>query len=244
MLHPYFIPILLAFLHLTIAQIPTNKATSVLTQRFLHPTQGDVLLPGTTFTIKWEPNATFKNITLQLWDKTSWGFSRDLLTPCHPWGRSPFCGTIASSIPNTGSFEWTIPNPQNGSLGFGFPRGERAYWMKMYVEDYFHAEIGNQLPVLSYSPNFEFAKPGEAGTLVTEQMTSTVFDAGPPTVYVTVTGEATATGTGDMGSFGEGPAPTRLRNSTTTSSLVPLEGAGSKITGNFLGGILLLLGLL
>ena len=224
----------------TLAQLPTSKATSVITQRFIHPTRGDVLLPGSVFTIKWEPNANFKNITLQLWDKTSWGFSRDLLSSCHPWDRNPFCDTIASDAPNTGSFDWMIPNPQNGSLGFGFPRGQRAYWIKMYVEDYVQADIGNDLPVLSYSHNFAFAKEGEAGTLVTEEATSTVFDSGPPTVYVTVSDDATAT-TNDVGTVSETAASTRLRNAT---NLLPLEGSGSKITRSMLSGLMLLLGLL
>ncbi|KAK7188401.1 hypothetical protein PSPO01_05592 [Paraphaeosphaeria sporulosa] len=195
-------------IHLTTAQLPTSKATSALTQPFLHPIRGDVLLPGSIFTIQWDANPAFKNITLQLWDKTSWGFARDLLSPCHPWARNPFCGTIAASAPNTGSFAWLVPNPQNGTLGFGFPRGEHAYWVKMYVEDYLQPGIGNKDPVLSYSQNFAFAREGEAAILVTVQPTATSGegDGGPPTVFVTVAGDGTAsvTGEGDVVETGTG----------------------------------------
>ncbi|KAJ4360456.1 uncharacterized protein N0V89_001019 [Didymosphaeria variabile] len=218
------------------AQLPTSKATSALTQHFIHPIRGDVLLPGSIFTIRWEANTIFKNVTFQLWDKTSWGFARDLLSPCHPWARNPFCGTIAVSAPNTGSFEWLVPNPQNGSSGFGFPRGERAYWIKMYVEDYVHAEIGNTDPVLSYSQNFAFAKAGNVGTLVTEQEgpTSTSgWDSGPPTVFVTVLdiGSATSTGDGAVRETGTGEATaTRVGNKT---ALVPVEGESHACENDF-----------
>lgn len=231
--------------HLAGAQLPTSKATSVLTQRFIHPIRGDIPLPGSIFTIRWDANPAFKTITLQLWDKTSWGFSRDLLSPCHPWIGSPFCGTIASAAPNTGSFDWTIPNPVNGSLGFGFPRGETAYWIKMYVDDYFQTSIGNKDPVVSYSQNFAFAREGEPAVTATEEPSSTGLDRGPPTVYVTVLGNgtatATATGTGDEGGVSETGAPTRSRNSTT---LAPLQGKAARMGYGGLGAVMLLLGLL
>lgn len=241
MLFASLVFVLLSLAHSSTAQLPTPQATSVLTQHFIHPIRGDVLLPGSIFTIRWDLNPAFKNLTLQLWDKTSWGFSRDLLSPCHPWARNPFCGTIATSAPNTGSFDWTVPNPPNGSLGYGFPRGEKAFWVKMYVEDYMHEEIGNVDPVLSYSQNFAFAKEGEAPVLATEEASSTVPERGPPTVYVTVidNGTATATSTGTGGSVKETATATRMRNGT---AMVPVEGKASRIGYNVLGGILLLLG--
>lgn len=240
--------ILTALALLTTAQIPTSKATSPLTQRFLHPIRNDILLPGSTFTIQWTPNPAFHNITLQLWDKTSWGFSRDLLSPCRPWNRSPFCGTIASSAPNTGTFNWTVPNPQNGSMGFGFPRGEPAYWIKMYVEDYLQESVGNTEPVVSYSQNFAFARVGERGVTATEtdEATSTGVDPGPPTVYVTVVdnGTATETETGREGWEGGTAMATPTGERNASSSLVPVEGGAARMGYGGLGAVLLVLGLL
>lgn len=245
--------LLLNLLPLSTAQLPTSITAPPLTQPFLHPTHGDILLPGTTFTLLWTPLPTFQTITLQLWDKTSWGFSRDLLSPCHPWVRSPFCGTIASSAPNTGSFEWTVPNPLNGSLGYGFPRGEAAFWVKMYVEDYMREGSGNGEPVVSYSQNFGFARLGEGAVTVTVVTTATVTEGGsgtsegrgPPTVYVTVggngTGMGTATATGEEGGVSETAAATRGRNSTKEA---PLEGRAARVGSGGLGAVMLLMGLL
>ncbi|KAL5434396.1 hypothetical protein PMIN06_011403 [Paraphaeosphaeria minitans] len=139
--------LIMTLLHLTTAQPATSKATPALTQPFLHPLHGEVLLPGSIFTIQWQPNPAFQHITLQLWDTTAWGFARDLLSPCHPpWPRNPFCGTIAAAALNTGAFAWRVPDARNGSLGFGFPRGELVYWVKMFVEDYVQPGIGNEGP--------------------------------------------------------------------------------------------------
>ncbi|KAF2683859.1 hypothetical protein K458DRAFT_43206 [Lentithecium fluviatile CBS 122367] len=162
----------------------------VLTQHITHPTHKDVLVPGSVSTIRWNANVHFKNVTLQLWDKTSWGYSHDLLTPCFPWGRNPFCGTIAYHAPNTGSFDWQIPNPANGSLGYGFPRNEQVFWVKIFVEDYVNEEIGNRHPVVSWSQNFAFAADGESGTVVNDEGTTTSSEGVP--VLVTNSKSATS----------------------------------------------------
>ncbi|KAF2437878.1 hypothetical protein P171DRAFT_505587 [Karstenula rhodostoma CBS 690.94] len=256
MVHPRVL-LVSNLIHLTTAQLPTSKATPVDTQPFRHPIHGDVLLPGSVFTIEWEANPAFHNVTLQLWDKTSWGFARDLLAPCHPWARNPFCGTIAASAPNTGAFAWLVPDPRNGSLAAGFPRGERAYWVKMYVDDYLQPAVGNADPVLSYSRNFAFAREGEAARLVTGAPTVTSGegegegDGGPPTVFVTVVGNGTAsvtgdgevveTGTGTVGMEATGEGEGSRGNKT---AFAPVEGRAARVEWSLMGGVGLLLGLL
>jgi hypothetical protein len=177
MLHSSLTAYIFVIIQLVCAQSSTQltsaPAPSVLTQHIVHPAHKDILVPGSTSTIQWDANDHFKNVTLQLWDHTSWGYSHDLLTPCFPWGRNSFCGTIAMHVPNTGSFEWYIPNPTNGSLGYGFPRDEQVFWVKIFVEDYINEEIGNHLPVVSWSQNFAFAADGESGTIVDATTTST-----------------------------------------------------------------------
>jgi len=241
--HLLFLLVCIAFtIQPALCQLPTNKATSALTQHFLHPARGDVLVPGSIFTIKWQPNSHFRNITLQLWDKTPWGFSRDLLAPCHPWSRSPFCGSIAANAPNTGTYEWHIPNPLNGSLGFGFPRDEPSYWIKMYVEDYVHEEIGNKDPVVSYSQNFAFAKDGEPGTVVSDGPVPTAADGEPVTRCATASGVTTVTSTGSAWGTGSlGATPTSTMNRT---AFAPLDGAASRVGWGFSSALLVFLGLL
>lgn len=219
---------------------PTAAGPSVISQPIIHPARRDILAPGTTFTITWLPNPHFKNVTLQLWDKTSWGYSRDLLTGCIPWLRNPFCGTIAKHAPNTGTYDWMIPNPQNGSLGFGFPRDDRVFWIKMYVEDYVNTDIGNQDPVLSYSQNFAFAKPGESGTTVTDTMTSS-DGSNMVTVYVTADGTMTSGG----GATGATTTPS-VTGGAPKNGTGPLaaQGAATRLQRSIPGALLLLLGLI
>ncbi|KAF2194799.1 hypothetical protein K469DRAFT_706288, partial [Zopfia rhizophila CBS 207.26] len=130
---------LLHLLPLVSAQQTTPSPTqpSRVQQPILSPSKKDVLTPGGTFTIRWEPNSHFANVTLEIWDKTTWGYSRDFGELCYHWV-NPFCGTIASHAPNTGSYEWHIPKP-----GSEFPRGEKVFWLKMYVDDYLKPDIGN-----------------------------------------------------------------------------------------------------
>lgn len=249
------LPFRLAFLFLVIlyaslvqsqSSTPTSTGPSVLTQPIVHPTRGDIIEPGSTFTIKWEQNDHFQNVTLQLWDKTSWGYSRDLAGACDPWGGNPFCGNIASHAPNTGSFDWQVPDPANGTLGFGFPRGERVFWVKLYVEDYVKEDINNKDPVLAYSSNFAFAKDGEPGTTVSEPMTSTSLEGDSPgTVFVTVYDSTTAgvgmtaTGTGPTVSVTATRAPAK---NDTAPSLA--EGKASRPGRSVVSALLLMLGLL
>src|SRR6186713_1319858 len=121
---------LLSSIPLACSQEPTEP--SDIEQPFVHPNRDDVLVPGGTFTIQWTADTRFANITLELWDKTSWGYSRDFGSLCYHWV-NPFCGTIVSHAPNNGSYVWHIPKP-----GSDFPRGDRVFWVKMYVDDYFH----------------------------------------------------------------------------------------------------------
>jgi hypothetical protein len=199
---------------------PTSSApkSTVLTQHVLHPAHKDILVPGSISTIRWEVNSHFTNVTLQLWDNTSWGYSRDLLSPCIPWGRNPFCGTIATHVPNTGSLDWYIPNPANGSLGYGFPRDEQVYWVKIFVEDYLHDEIGNRRPVVSWSQNFAFAADGESGSVVDDEPSTTNSEGVP--VYVTDRQSAT------MGSSAASTVTsTSVSAKTTATTSLPKGGS-------------------
>lgn len=114
----------------------------------------------------------------------------------------------------------------------------------MYVEDYMHAEIGNTDPVLSYSQNFAFAKNGEAGTLITQvqQATSTGWDDGPPTVFVTVADNGTASATGDDGVPSETGMPTESRRNATAHA--PVEGKSSRVQWGVMGLVAFMLGLM
>ena len=155
-IYSYFLYILLVA-----AQIPSPSPThpSIIEQPIIHPTKEDQLTPGSTYTIQWIPDPAFSNVTIELWDKTSWGYSRDFGDLCYHWV-NPFCGTIVSHAPNTGTFEWNVPKP-----GSDFPRDERVFWIKMYVDDYWRPDLGNTDPVLSYSQNFAFVlEPGQTPT--------------------------------------------------------------------------------
>lgn len=143
-----------------------------------------MLTAGTTFAIKWKPDRHFSNVTLELWDKTSWGYSRNFGNLCYHYV-NPFCGTIASHAPNTGSFEWRIPKPNNE-----FPRGQKVFWIKIYVDDFMKPEINNKDPVLSYSQHFAFAP--EPGQQVSTPEPSSVTSAPPKTMSL-VSGSAYVT---------------------------------------------------
>jgi hypothetical protein len=141
------------------AQDPTSHsltASSRLSQPILHPNSSEILTAGTTFVIQWQPLPSFSNVTLELWDRTRWGYSRDFGTPCFPYN-NPFCGIIALRTPNSGSFTWAIPKPADG-----FQRGQRSFLIKMYVDDFHKPEMGNTMPIVSYSEAFAFApEPGQ-----------------------------------------------------------------------------------
>ncbi|KAF2120135.1 hypothetical protein BDV96DRAFT_595713 [Lophiotrema nucula] len=232
---------------LVVAQTPSPAPTqpSVIEQPISRPSKNDQLTPGATFTIQWTPDPAFSNVTLELWDKTSWGYSRDFGDLCYHW-INPFCGTIATHAPNTGSFEWSIPNP-----GSDFPRDERVFWIKMYVDDYWKPDVGNTDPVLSYSQNFAFAlAPGQTPTklssAVPEETSSMAMDVGPGTVTITVWDDPTSS---------TAVAPTTsapASASASTSALpeqssipaVPSQGMASRLRAAFPAGVLLLLGLL
>lgn len=211
-------PLFLAYLIFNIFAIQQCQAqfsqSPVLTQHILHPAHKDVLVPGSVSTIRWNANTHFKNVTLQLWDNTSWGYSHDLLTPCYPWGRNSFCGTIATHVPNTGSYDWTIPNPANGTLGFGFPRNETVFYVKIFVEDYIKEELGNRHPVVSWSQNFAFAADGQGGTVGDDAPTN----SSTVPVYVTEHMHATATGSkGAPTTTGLTPTRTGARSGKATA---------------------------
>ncbi|CAI6336507.1 unnamed protein product [Periconia digitata] len=175
----------------TLNSISSPTASASGSQHFIHPAGGDVLTLGTTLTIRWTAITNYKYVTIQLRDNTSQGFSQDLLTPCTPFSRK-YCGNIATHAPNTGSFEWVIPIPVNGtdSTGHTFPRGERVFWLKMFVEDFINAETGNKQPVLSYSQIFAFAKEGESGTTVSVDVATLMVAGGLPLETIALTDAA------------------------------------------------------
>ena len=138
---------------------PSASATPLprIHQPILQPNSSTVLTPGTTFLITWTPDTRFQNVTLELWDRTSWGYSRDFGTFCYHY-LNPFCGSIGLHVPNTGNFSWPIPIPQNG-----FPRNDRSFWIKMYVNDFLKPEIGTVDPVVTFSESFAFGSTDGTG---------------------------------------------------------------------------------
>ncbi|ORY09823.1 hypothetical protein BCR34DRAFT_656186 [Clohesyomyces aquaticus] len=218
--------LLLSLITITTAQTttpPPSTQPSRVSQTILTPNRTSLLTPGSPFTITWIPDPHFSNITLEIWDKTSWGYSRDFGDLCYHWV-NPFCGTIASHAPNTGSFVWQVPKP-----GSDYPRdagngtgegtgssGVRVFWIKMYVDDYLK-EGYNRDPVLSYSQNFAFRGDGDSGTV---GWTSSVGAEGWP-------------GT-SSGSWGRGTVTVTVeRNGTVTGGGLGVKstGGGASLTG-------------
>ncbi|PVH99685.1 hypothetical protein DM02DRAFT_656160 [Periconia macrospinosa] len=199
---------------LTSLSSPTAPASG--SQHFIHPAKNDVLTLGSTLTIRWTEITYYKYVTIQLWDHTSHGFSHDLLTSCSPFSRKT-CGNIATHAPNTGSFEWKIPVPVNGtnSAGHAFPRGEKVFWLRMFVEDYVQNSIGNKVPVVSYSQGFAFAKEGESGTTVSVDVSTLMVAGGIPLETVAPTNSAPDSGSAD---FAETTTYTTGNSRTTTAS--------------------------
>ncbi|KAF2641887.1 hypothetical protein P280DRAFT_479148 [Massarina eburnea CBS 473.64] len=234
------------FVHTPVAEAQASTSTpSLHSQRFVHPSKGDVLVTGDTFTIRWTTIPQFGYVTLQLWDKTSYGYSHDLTTPCYPYARSTFCGTIATHVPNNGSHEWRIPFPANGTnnAGYTFPRGEKVFWVKLFVEDFIQSSIGNKDPVLSFSQNFAFAKEGESGTVVSVDLATVTSARQLPLETVVLTSMVHESGsTGKLTGNAETATATRIpaRNGTAFD---PVQGAASK-KQNLLGAALVVLGAL
>lgn len=162
----------------------TATKQSTIEQPIVHPSREDTLTAGTTFVIEWKPDHHFSNVTIELWDKTSWGYSRNFGSLCYHYV-NPFCGTIVSHARNTGSFEWRIPKPNNE-----FPRGQKVFWIKIYVDDFMKPEINNKDPVLSYSQHFAFAP--DPGQQVSIPEPSSVTSA-PPRTMSLITGSAYVT---------------------------------------------------
>ncbi|KAF2491929.1 hypothetical protein BU16DRAFT_541875 [Lophium mytilinum] len=142
------------------------------------PTAGEVLVAGTSYTIEWKPDIG-STVELQLWDDTYLGYSREFGDLCYNYLINPFCGQIATNVSNTGKYEWHIPHPSS------YPRNEPYFWIKMFVNDFYHPELGNTDPVLSYSQNFSFAaEPGmsaSSASLAMESSTSSVILPDQPT---------------------------------------------------------------
>ncbi|KAF2815949.1 uncharacterized protein BDZ99DRAFT_565845 [Mytilinidion resinicola] len=142
------------------------------------PTAGEVLVAGTTYTIEWKPDIG-STVELQLWDDTYYGYSRAFGDLCYNYLFNPFCGQIATNVSNTGKYEWHIPHQSD------YPRNQPYFWLKMFVNDFYHPELGNTDPVLSYSQNFSFtAEPymsASSLSLVTASSTNSVILPGPAT---------------------------------------------------------------
>ncbi|KAF2794416.1 hypothetical protein K505DRAFT_417118 [Melanomma pulvis-pyrius CBS 109.77] len=238
--HLLFIFRLFSLFPLGLSQESTQP--SPIEQKILHPARDDVLEAGGIFTIQWTADPHFANVTLEVWDKTSWGYSRDFGTLCYHW-INPFCGTIVSHAPNTGSYQWHIPKP-----GSDFPRKQRVFWIKMYVDDYLHPEIGNKDPVLSYSSNFCFApEPGQDAGVGESSTTALASSAMPDvqqqgTVFVTVHDTATTYIGATTRPFNASATATGAPNRNITDS-APIHGAAPRMRQTLPTIVLLFLGL-
>lgn len=145
----------------------TAAKSSIIEQPIIHPSSEDTLTAGGIFTIKWKPDGRFSNVTLELWDNSR-GYSRNFGSFCYFYVNF-YCGTIASHVPNSGSFEWRVPKPNNE-----FPRGQKVFWIKIYVDDFLKPEINNKEPIVSYSQHFAFApEPGQQVSTPLEQSSLT-----------------------------------------------------------------------
>lgn len=211
-----------AFLYsLALLAHPTIVRSDPVSQPILHPISTDTLVPGSVFIITWKPDTHFANVTLELWDNTTWGYSRDFGDLCYRWV-NPFCGTIVSHAPNTGSFEWHIPKP-----GSDFPRGIEVFWIKMYVDDYQKPEINNSDPVLSYSQRFAFElTPGQNPSAVSGEVYSPISSPShsytetgtyPPMLTESVTRTPSNWKVGATSSKARGSATPRPQENNSTS---------------------------
>ncbi|KAF2649801.1 hypothetical protein K491DRAFT_721333 [Lophiostoma macrostomum CBS 122681] len=139
---------------------PPGTQSFAFPQPIIQPTASSTISPGATFTVTWNASTHFSNITLELWDNTTIGYSRlfsPTLSSCYRWN-PPYCGNIAVNVANTGSYDWVIPTPSTDD----WPSKQSVFRIKMYVIDYWKPDVGNLAPVLSFSDWFAFSGNGKA----------------------------------------------------------------------------------
>jgi hypothetical protein len=117
-------------------------------QPISQPTAGEILEAGTTYTIKWKPIAAIAKVSLEVHDDTAWGYSKGFGELCSGWLINPFCGEIASCVPNTGEYVWEIPRP------YSYPRKDPYFWIELSSCGFYDPDV---VSTNSYSENFGFA---------------------------------------------------------------------------------------
>ncbi|KAF2873968.1 hypothetical protein BDV95DRAFT_317680 [Massariosphaeria phaeospora] len=224
------------FVRLIAAQTsaPPHPEPSYISQPILHPTHDDLIEAGGIFSIEWTPDSAFQNVTLEIWDNTSWGYSRDFGSLCYHW-INPFCGTIVSHAPNTGTYEWHVPKP-----GSDFPRGEWVFWIKMYVDDFLHHEIGNTSPVLSYSQTFAF-RPEPGQEIPTYSETESIPTPTAETSQATNSGSVKNSTTAMMSDPSATPTARSGQNATLP---IPSQGSAFRFAQMVPSFVLLVVGLI
>jgi hypothetical protein len=98
-----------------IATTPTSSASGsqiTTSSSVLRPTEGEIVVYGSPYTIKWSPPTIAGGISIELWDADSgsWASSFGLhdqsgiQVSCDGWLSNSQCGKIAQSVPNNGSY--------------------------------------------------------------------------------------------------------------------------------------------
>jgi hypothetical protein len=241
--------VLLAHLLHALPSVIAEQSTqsSPISQPILSPNHTSLLATGSLYLITWEPSRNFSNITLEIWDNTLWGYSRDFGSfPCYHWS-NPFCGTIISHAPNNGSYLWNVPQPVR-VIGHRYPIGEQYFWIKLYVDD-FWKEGMNTEPVVTYSERFAFAAvAGEDGA---ESSTTGLEAMVAPTMAPNVIQQSTALVTGQNPTSTYSGATTRSFNASVLPTGVPkknntdavsINGMASKVGRSLPGSRMMFLG--
>jgi hypothetical protein len=234
--------------HLPSAFAQQSAQPSPLSQPLLSPNHTSVLTTGTSYLIIWTPSPYFSNITLEIWDNTTWGYSLDFGSfPCYHWP-NPFCGSIISHAPNNGSYLWNIPKPTR-NVGHRYPTGKKFFWIKLYVDD-FWKDGKNTEPVVTYSEKFAFAMEPGADEGSGGSSTATVRMMMEPTIAPNVLQSSTVSVTKHdpasaalettAGLYNASTVPTGVPKNITV--VVPINGMVSKMGWSLPALLLLFLG--
>jgi len=142
---------------LVVSDIPTWPETSFATL-LPRPTQGEVLTPGSTYTISWTPPVgTAVNIEINDGFPPSHGSAHVFGPVCGGWVINYHCGQIAKKAPNSGTYEWVIPVPgTGGSFDPGFQTDPKyMIWIFVWA---LVVDDKPQGPFYYYSGNFSFKR--------------------------------------------------------------------------------------
>lgn len=98
-----------------ISTTPTSSTSSsqiTTSSSVLRPTEGEIVVYGSQYTIRWSPPTIAGGISIELWNADSessaysFGFldQYGMTMSCDGWLVNLHCGKIAQSVPNNGSY--------------------------------------------------------------------------------------------------------------------------------------------